>query len=99
MRVVERLLDDIDHGPCWRFHGLMKALYETHQEHVLDLLSLDRQLYTLPDVSIMRPCHKLRMCIGPATRSECVKALPHAANVYRPYHTLRMCIGPATRCV
>ena len=62
--MVNNLLDYITKQPVWRFHGLMRALHLTGQDHVIRLLGLNpddyedmshgkvRAIYYIPDVIV-----------------------------------------------
>ena len=40
-----RLLDHLERGPCWRLHAFLKACRDTSQEHVIELVGLDPEMY------------------------------------------------------
>ena len=42
---MARLLDDIEAGPSWRLHGLLRALYEDGQDEVITQLGVNINTY------------------------------------------------------
>ena len=42
---VDRLLEHLERGPTWRFHAFLRACALTDQEHIINILGFDPNVY------------------------------------------------------
>ena len=65
--MVEKLLRQVNKGPLWKFHALLKVLYEKNQHHVIAWLGLDPKEYAdFPEEQVSDP--KVCICLNMHSR-------------------------------
>ena len=53
---MEKLLDHLERGPCWRLHAFLKACKDTSNDHIITLIGLDPKVYS-DDASPSKSTH------------------------------------------